>query len=492
MRRGRRGGARLLAYCAPCVMIAPVLLGAMQQPQPWARAADAPAPFACDGPRDLIVEGGRLTLQGTRAYDRVCVQNGGILYTPWSLTLRVGALYVDSLSKIVANGQDGYLLTTHDCLQNEVVSQGGAGVTLTIVARRAVVRGRIEADGGHGLNNEADCGSSTGTDPIGDGGAAGTVLFEAQSLSLSGTISATGGAGGAATAAAYIAASSSRSGKGGKGGRVTMVLGRPPTRALRSSITVAGGKAGARGAGPTGAAGAPGTIKIRGFTPAERRTVPQPPAPLVTVAGLPPMHAPPDPRFVATRRMGCIDRGDLRVSSGDSIELTGRRQYHHVCVEKDGTLIAKGTLTLVAGTIAVAPDGLITADGTAAATARSPYSGRYEAAGPCRPTHAAPHAGTAGSTVPTDTAHPDGLEGIGTADPGNGGGVLTLIARSILLQGAISADGDTGQDGSFAPGDPNRRYYDQGGGGGSGGGIRLVAREIQLSGHVSAIGGAGV
>ncbi len=73
------------------------------------------APFTCDGPNDLIVERGRITLHGTHVYGQVCVRDGGILAASGALTLLMGALYVARDSRISADGVDGVFYFTHDC-----------------------------------------------------------------------------------------------------------------------------------------------------------------------------------------------------------------------------------------------------------------------------------------------------------------------------------------------------------------------------------------
>lgn len=69
------------------------------------------------------------------------------------------------------------------------------------------------------------------------------------------------------------------------------------------------------------------------------------------------------------------------------------------------------------------------------------------------------------------------------ASGGNGGGVLYLEAHKIIVNGAITADGEGGGD-THGP-------YEGGGGGGAGGTVVLIAREFEFEGTVSADGGDG-
>ncbi len=72
------------------------------------RLASTAAPFACTGSRDLIIDRGYVTIApGVYRYDRLCVQDKGVLTSYGALTLRVGALYVAADSAISTDGPNG-------------------------------------------------------------------------------------------------------------------------------------------------------------------------------------------------------------------------------------------------------------------------------------------------------------------------------------------------------------------------------------------------
>lgn len=71
-----------------------------------------------------------------------------------------------------------------------------------------------------------------------------------------------------------------------------------------------------------------------------------------------------------------------------------------------------------------------------------------------------------------------------TGAGGNGGGVLYIEAYKIIVNGAITADGDAGVDSDSG-------NADGAGGGGAGGTVVLIAREFVFEGTIAADGGAG-
>jgi len=213
---------------------------------------------------------------------------------------------------------------------------------------------------------------------------------------------------------------------------------------------------------------------------ATRANPPDPVRPATTPAPVIRLEAPgrrlqplPASALAASLRCG---RGDLDISKRRIALLAGDHYYPHVCVRNHGVLIAGGTLTLRALTVSVDATSVLLADGTIAAVNPPPQPG-------CARDRTSAHLGAPGAGGrPNDTD-----------TGGYGGGVITLVARRIVLNGLISADGTDGGQGA-----PDRCPYDgcpgatyPGGGGGGGGSIRIVAHDIQLAGHLSAVGGAG-
>lgn len=461
-------------------------------------AIDAPAPFTCDGPNDLIVERGRITLHGAHAYDHVCVRNGGTLAASDALTLFTGALYVAHDSRISADGADGVFYYTHDCDTAGGQAPGSPSVPLTIVAAQAVIHGTISANGGRGIDASLPCGGGSGAMPIGRGGDAGSVALMARTVVLDGSILARGGDGGAATAKAPAPGfptpppSHDPSGDGGRGGGITLIVARPDPSALWARLSVAGGHAGRRGAGLRGADGVTGAVQIRTLSPSDQ--VPGFSVSLATAAGptgtLPQLR-PLDARFAATHAMRC-GASDLRVRRGEVVRLTGVHRYPHVCVYRGGVLATPARLTLTARTILVEAGGRVTANGTRAPRTDHGGDGRYETAGMCAPDHTPPHMGVPGAVTHSTALDQLGMPFTITAAPGTGGGRITLVAGSLLMNGSLSALGGIEQGGrnnADVWGDtPN---FLAGAGGGSGGGVLIVAHDVQISGRVSVAGGAG-
>ena len=67
---------------------------------------------------------------------------------------------------------------------------------------------------------------------------------------------------------------------------------------------------------------------------------------------------------------------------------------------------------------------------------------------------------------------------------GNGGGVVFILAKKLIVEGKILANGSNGEDASL-------NSYGSGGGGGSGGSIVVYAPSVQNKGEISIIGGKG-
>lgn len=191
-----------------------------------------------------------------------------------------------------------------------------------------------------------------------------------------------------------------------------------------------------------------------------------------------PIRKPPLPAIHLRSTLRC-GQGDLDIGRHRVRLLTGRHVYRHVCVHDGGTLLAGTTLTLRARTIYVDAHSALIATGTVGAVPNAQRPG-------CRHTRTTQHLGAPGAGAP-----PDGDNyGIGFA--GQGGGTITLIASQVVIAGLLGADGTAGQTGTGV--------YCQtvcqgttgdGGGGGSGGGIRVVAHDLQVTGVVSVVGGAG-
>jgi len=446
-----------------------------------------PPPTLCDGPRDLIVERGPLMLRGTHTFDRVCVRDGGTLVADGALTLRAGILDIAPHGAIDANGADGYEYDTHDCIGNDISPDGSTGQRLIIIARHAVVRGHISADGG--LSYGPNCG---GADDLGNGGAGGTVRIVAVDLALAGRVTARGGAGGNTTPSypAYPP-TTDRSGDGGRGGQVTLTISQPVLASMQAHLDARGGGAGAHPRGPAGKSAAGGSVSIRTLTAAEGAGIPaDPPSPIAFV-GLMPARQSLNAAFARSPALRC-GTGDLVVRRGHTVALGGLHRYAHVCVEGGGVLVGRGSLGLVAQTIIVAAGGRIDVDGAGPLPFHWSDSGRYDARGACAATHARPHAGVRGP------AGDSSANGSGSSDadanPGDGGGLLTLIARDVALDGQVSATGGPGQDGWYVDspaGGSTPPIPFGGGGGGSGGGVYVSAGRLRLGGVISVAGGVG-
>jgi len=450
----------------------------------------APVP-TCLGPNDLQVDGTQSSLQGAQTFDHVCVEHHGILLAS-RLHLRVGELYVDATSSIQADGGPGSVSAT-DCDQaGNGTPTGDPGGTIVIDARQATVLGTISAAGGSGLavdDNPADNGPCTASQYNGGpGGPGGTITIRAARLDLEGTINAAGGPGGdVSDPAGAPHGNATGGGPGGHGGTATMALLQPLTPGQIPHVMASGGLPG-KGK-PLGLPGHAGTVTLSALTAAEAVALPPPPAPLGTVLNPAPKWQPIQSLSAFTRGMAC-GAGDLNLGAHTRRTLSGNHGYTHICLHDGAILVAGPTLTLHAETIYVDARSRIIANGSAKRTGKA--TGRYASAG--APTRDArpPHPGVAG---------PDGSgsqsAGVSPTPPndslgGKGGGAISLLAQRILLAGPVSANGangDPGIDGDCSP-SGCMDYFD-GGSGGSGGGILVRAGDLQLTGTISVLGGAG-
>lgn len=475
-------GALLCTALTPRVGAAGVVRGQVQ-----GAGVASSDPFSCNGPRDLIVEKGRNSFSGTVSYDHVCVIDGGILSGSGSqLTLHVGALYVARDSAVEANGVDGYLYITHDCIGNDEHFDGDGGGTLTIVAREATIDGRISADGGHGLDNSIEC---QGDGRTGNGGAGGNLTLIAASLHLSGTISARGGDGGSAAKMGDQPATPNQGGNGGTGGSVDVELVQGNPAAIAAIAAVSGGQGGARGKGAAGSAGRIGRATSMSINAsAVDRVVAAPLSPVTALSPGPAFAPATSPSSFATLHGMACGRGNLHLASGTT-RLDGAHSYHHVCLDNGATLVVPHGLVLSADTILLAPGSSVVANGPARASTSSSPDGRYASGGACA-SHGAAHAGISGAGAETMV--------FGSSNPivnagGGGGGQVALVAKAILMLGTLSARGGAGADGTSRPSSSFDFYTAalRGGDGGSGGGISLIAPAVRIGGPITVAGGSG-
>lgn len=492
------GRIALMLACLSLTAVAPVQTDAPRVaggvPSTYG-AASALTPPVCDGPRDLVVDGGKTTITGTRTFDRVCVVDGGVLRA--SGVLRVGVLYVAPTGYVSADGVPGGGMPDECGDQSSIESDGASGASLHILAQEAIVRGPISADGGGGLNGFG-CGEPDGGG--GRGGRGGHLTLDVSNLLLAGPLYARGGDGGlgyygsGTPGHSSDPAVASPGGDGGDGGDVTLRTGRLMPSRVSAYVSVSGGsggQAGVRGRYPAGKAGGAGRTSIMALTRAQQALLPHLPPPVVSAIGIAPLRLPSQPLGVFERGMRC-GGGDLRVTAGRAITLRGFHRYRHVCVYKGGILQAGPRFTLQAQTILVERGGNIVADGTVESTNGRRQDGRYESAGLCAAT-VAPHSGVPGA--PSDSTLASGAPSSDapvTPSPGNGGGSVTLQGARILIAGMLSADGGNGGGGQVA-----MAYIHgylgpwAGAGGGFGGGIFVVAKEVQLQGSMSVVGGSG-
>jgi len=409
----------------------------------------------------LLVDHEAPTLPGG-AYDNICIRHGSVVTLSTGAVLRAGELYIDSTSVLGADGSPGgrqYGMT--DCAGfGNGMPTGSPGGTITILAHDAVVLGRISADGGAGANgHETPCANYV--DPGGNGGKGGSITLKAVDLTLLGTIRADGGKGGPGQPA----------GKGGAGGMVIVGAARP-SAAWSPLLSATAGK------NPAGAPAVAGVVMAATLSLADLGHLPAAPPPLTQRIGGAPARAPTQTLAVFGAGMRC-GAGDLTVASGASRHLHGVHSYQHVCVQ--GTLLVDDQLTLLAQTILIAPGALITATDTVVRTAPiSPTDA-------CGPNHDLPQSGVTG-VAGADTFGGPGGKG------GYGGAAITLVASRLLFAGravTAGASGTGGVDGGYGSPTSGDIPPSQGGAGGAGGGISLVARELQLTGTFSVLGGAG-
>jgi hypothetical protein len=124
---------------------------------------------------------------------------------------------------------------------NVATGNGAGGGSIRINATRAIVDGRLTANGEQG----------TGANRSSGGGAGGGVLVRAQSLAFTGSISANGGKGGQGDVAA-----GNDGGGGGGGGRIKLFHGADYTNTGMMTVTLgAGGNGGDAAGGQPGADG---------------------------------------------------------------------------------------------------------------------------------------------------------------------------------------------------------------------------------------------
>ena len=183
-----------------------------------------------------------------------------------------------------------------------------------------------------------------------------------------------------------------------------------------------------------------------------------------------------------------------------------------------GTIIADGPLTIIANEIVIASGGAIHADSSTWGGSGRGGNGSYGYSSPTGPqsyNYGAGGAGHGGDGGDGGNANGSTNQGAGGSAYGNGsesgssggnisslgggtraiggrgGGQLTLIARNITITGILSADGEDGVDGASPSNGSGPGNH--GAGGGSGGGILLQAQQLSVTqwGQVSALGGDG-
>jgi hypothetical protein len=131
---------------------------------------------SCTGPHDLIVDGTQIVLTGTEAFDEVCLSHGATVVAH-NLTLRVGSLALDAASRIDADGLSGGPPNDGgvDCsTSGNGMANGDMGSPVIILARQAIVAGKISSNGG--AANSSFCAEYQSGE---DGGQGGQVTLEA-------------------------------------------------------------------------------------------------------------------------------------------------------------------------------------------------------------------------------------------------------------------------------------------------------------------------
>jgi hypothetical protein len=462
----------------------------LAMPLPVPSPAEAPL-TACEGPNDLLVENGPLVLEGSNQYDRVCIQDHGVLVTG-NLSLRTGYLFVDATSALDADGPDGGYQASSVC--GGFVGTGepdaASGGTINVVARQAIIRGTLSANGGRGLDGTIeDCGGLIDNNGGlgGKGGNGGRISIHAQSLILTGTISARGGGGGSGLLAPQYSGSGNSSGavtsyvpepggSGGNGGSILISTTLRPGGSATSLLHVGAGHGGKSPKGAkAGANGHLGVFSLARLSPSQASALPPPPPSLVTyLRGAPTTK----PLSTLSAKLFACGHGDLVVDADQALTLSGTHRYAHICVQHGGVLSVGSNLTLMAQTILVEKGGQISASGTVPPDVNG--TGNYEDAGQRTLDHSPPHAGVAGTSIPAPESDVQPTLG------GSGGGMIELVAQQISIEGTLTANGLKGSEGY---GNCMNCSSTNGAGGGSGGGILVVADQLQLSGSIQALGG---
>jgi hypothetical protein len=224
------------------------------------------ARYAPEG--DLILDGTTVWLEGEHCYNRVIINNSGILYVYGSLKIQANNISVDSSSKIISDGKG--LSGGYPEKDGEGVGYGGAATT----GWDGGGGGGYGASGGNGGEDGDGAGGTSygskntlaiqmgsgggGGDTShiiggrgGDGG--GCIWLDAETIIISGIISANGTDG-----VDGSHATQDGPGGGGSGGGI-LIYGRNVTLS-GNNLYAMGGDAGASGDGGGGGAG--GRIKI--------------------------------------------------------------------------------------------------------------------------------------------------------------------------------------------------------------------------------------
>lgn len=150
----------------------------------------------------------------------------------------------------------------------------------------------------------------------------------------------------------------------------------------------------------------------------------------------------------------------------------------------DLTIRATSITVELGGTIAVAPVGMTpegSGTGTPAGSGYGGYGGGYGTQGGSPMYASGSSPGPAFGSALDSVVAQGGQGGLGynSTPGGKGGGVIRLLADTIMIAGTVTANG--------APGNTAQGSS----GGGSGGGILIAAPELTISGSVSATGGLG-
>jgi len=194
-------------------------------------------------------------------------------------------------------------------------------------------------------------------------------------------------------------------------------------------------------------------------------------------------------------------------ASSLTIDATAQKDYNGVLVVNGPLTVKSGqTMTSTSGDLTIRATSITVeqgagilvsatgdvADGRAAAPYGYTYNGGcgggYGTSGSAGYNYSSGCGGGAAYGSSSDAVVQQGAKGsagnAGSAAGGNGGGVLRLLADTIVIQGSVRADGQQGTNTSGSQG---------AGGGGSGGGILLAADSITIdpAATVSAAGGAG-